>query len=199
MKVSLSFEEEPFWHAAGWEKRQYYDRLQIRAAFAGKSFIEVPDEDYAEALRIANAIKARDESMSRVVGRNNFARDLEREGRVDAAVALYELNLEEQFCAIFSFERLMVIYRKRKEYTQEIRVIEKAIAVFTVENMRRALHTIKYYPDRKEEILDAARRAESVFDDENRRCIYGAYTDIHKWQQRLEKAKTLLEKMQRAT
>lgn len=64
------------------------------------------------------------------VDRNLIGRDLEKEGYVDNAIELYELNIEEGFDGNFPYDRLAIIYRKRKQYQDEIRVLEKGIEVF---------------------------------------------------------------------
>lgn len=67
---------------------------------------------------------------SNPVRRNTEGRDLEKKGYIDNAIEFYELNLKEQFDGNFPYDRLAIIYRKRKQYNEEIRVLERAISVF---------------------------------------------------------------------
>ncbi|MBD0851967.1 hypothetical protein [Maribacter arenosus] len=64
------------------------------------------------------------------VQRNLLGKQLEKEGRVLEAKALYEANICENFEGSFPYRRLAVLYRKRKLLTDEIRVLEKAVYVF---------------------------------------------------------------------
>ena len=70
---------------------------------------------------------------------SNFDKQLERNlkgiefeklGKVDEAVELYEKNIEENFEGNHPYDRLATIYRKKKDISNEIRVLEKAIYVF---------------------------------------------------------------------
>lgn len=62
--------------------------------------------------------------------RNIKGRELERNGNIDAAIALYEKNVSEHFEGNFPYDRLAIIYRKRKQYNDEKRILLHAIYVF---------------------------------------------------------------------
>jgi tetratricopeptide (TPR) repeat protein len=64
------------------------------------------------------------------VDRNLTGKELEKEGYVDNAIELYELNVKARFEGNSPYDRLTIIYRKRKQYDEEIRVLEQAISVF---------------------------------------------------------------------
>ena len=55
---------------------------------------------------------------------------LEKAGKVDKAIALYEANIREGFVGNHPYDRLAVIYRKQKRIDDEIRVLERAVEVF---------------------------------------------------------------------
>ena len=55
---------------------------------------------------------------------------LEKVGRVDEAVKLYEENIAARFPGSFPYNRLAIIYRKKKDYDNEIRVLERAVDVY---------------------------------------------------------------------
>lgn len=68
---------------------------------------------------------------SRVQARRNLiASRLEKLGRVDEAIPLYEANVEEDFDGSHPYDRLATIYRKREQLGDAIRVLEKAVWVF---------------------------------------------------------------------
>jgi tetratricopeptide (TPR) repeat protein len=64
------------------------------------------------------------------VERNLKGIELEKSGRVDEAIQLYEENVKENFEGSHPYDRLAIIYRKRNMIDDEIRVLEKAIWVF---------------------------------------------------------------------
>ena len=47
------------------------------------------------------------------------------------AIKTYEKNIESDFPAHHSHKRLMVLYRKNKDYENELRVIKRAVEVFS--------------------------------------------------------------------
>ena len=73
----------------------------------------------------------RDESRFEIqVDRNLDGIKLEKKGEIEKAIRLYEKNVEEDFEGSHPYDRLAIIYRKRGEYEEEIRVLRKAIFVF---------------------------------------------------------------------
>lgn len=131
---------------------------------------------------------------------NNRGIELEKAGLIDEAIKVYEDNIKgDCYPATHSFERLMVLYRRRKDYSNEIRVIEKAVSVFAKENLRRASRAITNNPDKKDEIIEALSTCKNVLG--NTRSVFGGNLlycfcpyDVAKYNRRLEKAKILLVK-----
>lgn len=78
---------------------------------------------------------AKDKALSQCVEKNNKGTAYEKSGNISAAIRIYEENISSihPYPARHAFDRLMIIYRKQKDYTNEIRVIEKAIKVFPSE------------------------------------------------------------------
>lgn len=70
--------------------------------------------------------------------RNNAARLAEENENIDKAIKLYEQNINEDYADDFAFDRLMIIYRKQKQYKDELRVIKRGIDLFQ-ENMKQHL------------------------------------------------------------
>jgi len=62
--------------------------------------------------------------------RNMRGGALEEKGSIDEAIELYEQNVSENFVGNHPYDRLAIIYRKRKQIDEEIRVLKKAIWVF---------------------------------------------------------------------
>lgn len=54
----------------------------------------------------------------------------ERDGDLELAATLYEQAIKEKPTDEFSYNRLMIVYRKLKQYKDELRVINKGIKNF---------------------------------------------------------------------
>jgi hypothetical protein len=78
----------------------------------------------------------------RIEERNKTAMQAEREEDVNKAIRFYEQNIREDHADKFAFERLMVIYRKDKEYKNELRVIKRGIEVFQKKFKERVKHSL---------------------------------------------------------
>lgn len=130
---------------------------------------------------------------------NNRGIELEKSDRIDEAIRVYEANIAgDCYPACHSFDRLMVLYRKRKDFTNEIRVITKAIEIFTKENLRRAEMAIKENPSKEKAIQKALVTCENVLG--SMRSLNGNLLycfcpyDVVKYKKRLEKAVMLQNK-----
>ena len=65
-----------------------------------------------------------------IAERNKKAKEAEDAEEVEDAIELYEENIKTEIADAFAYERLMVLYRKQKDYKQELRVIKRGIEVF---------------------------------------------------------------------
>ena len=55
----------------------------------------------------------------------------EKEQEISNAIKYYELCIQSNFEGSHPYNRLAILYRKQKDYNNEIRVIEQAISIFT--------------------------------------------------------------------
>lgn len=78
----------------------------------------------------------------KAVDRNIKGQELEKEGYIDNAIELYELNIKEQFDGNFPYDRLIIIYRRRKMVEDEIRVLEQAVHVFEAISKKSKRHDV---------------------------------------------------------
>jgi tetratricopeptide (TPR) repeat protein len=69
-----------------------------------------------------------EKAFDKQIARNNAARGLEAQGKIEEAIKIYEKLLAEG-APLCEAERLAIIYRKRKQYQNEIRVIERDIEI----------------------------------------------------------------------
>lgn len=79
---------------------------------------------------LASAAKAMSDAERKLftplVDRNTDAIELEKLGRTDEAVELYELNVHDKVRALIPYERLLVIYVRRGDYDNAIRICQEA-------------------------------------------------------------------------
>ena len=73
-------------------------------------------------------------SFDKCVDNNLKGIELEKAGEIDKAIKLYEANVAAHFVGPHPYKRLAIIYRKRKDYENEIRVLNAAIKQFGQES-----------------------------------------------------------------
>ncbi|MBI4491392.1 MAG: hypothetical protein HY690_01180 [Chloroflexi bacterium] len=78
------------------------------------------------------------ERLERQTARNLEGLELERAGRVDEAVRLYEQNLQEGFAGDWPVARLVGIYTARGQLQEAARVLERGIEVLQHSRARTA-------------------------------------------------------------
>lgn len=115
---------------AGWSKYDYYWSACSRAKFRGFSCIVVAEADYEKAQEYISEAKCREALLSATAELNNKGIALEKAGELDAAIFTYEQCIKLRYPAFHAFRRLCVLYRKRKDKVNEVRVIETALEVF---------------------------------------------------------------------
>lgn len=115
---------------AGWSKYDIYWSACSRAKFRGFSCIVVAEADYKEAQEYIVQAKRREALLSATAELNNKGIALEKAGELDAAIFTYEQCIKLRYPAFHAFRRLCVLYRKRKDKVNEVRVIETALEVF---------------------------------------------------------------------
>src|SRR4051794_27441757 len=59
------------------------------------------------------------------------ARLLEAEGETEKAASMYEDAIAQKPLEEFPYDRLMIYYRRQKNYEAELKIIKKALSVFT--------------------------------------------------------------------
>lgn len=132
------------------------------------------------------------DALGQTASSNNQGIQLEKNNRIEDAIKVYEDNIKLEYPATHSYERLMILYRKRKEYDKEIKVIERAIDVFTRENMRRANCAIRDYPPMIYKIKEALETCKDVrVNYMGKPCVVFCPYNVRKYKLRLIKATKL--------
>lgn len=67
---------------------------------------------------------------SNQVERNLKAMEYEKQGNIEAAIELYELNVDEEFNGTHPYERLTELYLHADRQEDLMRILEKALIVF---------------------------------------------------------------------
>ena len=113
-----------------YSQRKEYDKaievLKKAASFFEKENIEVPPR-LERSLNNAE----RHAKLHIFVENNEKGQKLEREGDIDGAIKAYHENIDLKADTPFSYERLCILYRKRKDYESEIEIINLAIDTFS--------------------------------------------------------------------
>ena len=118
--------------------------------------------------------------------------NLEKEGMVDEAMSVYEKAIVSRVAATVPYDRLMILYRKKKDYGNEIRVIQTAIEVFMAENERRAGRAIDEDGSLYKMVMQALETNENIQYGDGKWAF--VQYDVMDYITRLEKAKSLLAK-----
>ena len=89
----------------------------------------IPRGVYEQILEEHEANEKKNEALENCAALNNEGIAYEKSGDIDAAIRVYEENIALGYPALHAFKRLMVLYRKQKDYENEIRVILHATEV----------------------------------------------------------------------
>lgn len=93
--------------------------------------ITIPAKKIASMEKKLVSEIAKYKSLKDCAARNNKGKELESLGMYDEAISVYEENIKPGcWPATYSFDRLLVIYRSRKDYKNELRVCKHAVSVF---------------------------------------------------------------------
>jgi len=151
-----------------------------------------------ENIQAAFSILEKSEPLEEIDHLNNSSRlislgiNLEKERMIDEAISVYEKAIIPKKPVKHPYERLAILYRKRKDYINEIRVLTDAISVFMKENERRAGLVFDKDNSLHDMVMRAIERNESI-KYEDGKWAFIQY-DVMELITRLEKAKTLLGK-----
>lgn len=129
VRVPITF-FEPCCGLVGWEKYDMYWDARRSASFKGYNNIIVNAADYEEAKAYIDKRKQYEEKLRATAALNNEGREHEQNGEIDAAISTYEECVALGYPACYAYERLMILYRRKKDYINEKRIIEIALKVY---------------------------------------------------------------------
>ena len=172
------------------EKQRYNTKEEARQL---KKFFENPqyEPNPVEEIRLHN--RRLGEILDIMVNRNNKGSELEKKGDIENAIKLYEQNVADEFFGTYPYDRLAIIYRKRKRFDDEIRILKRKISIFKKINQERIHHFLKHCSkDYPKELIEKAKSFKQIRDIKGG-VIFNPYP-FDDYQKRLEEAKSLKEK-----
>jgi len=84
-----------------------------------------------------------------MVNRNLKGIKLEKKGNIEDAVKLYEQNITDKFDGTHPYNRLSIIYRRKGQIKDEIRISKKAMQVFKSYKFKERLRKAKILRNKK--------------------------------------------------
>ena len=130
------------------------------AMLRGDESLLVYDDEIAEIIKVRDSRSEAYRRLSDAAQLNNDAAALERAGDIDSAVSKYEQNiLPGTYFTLYPYRRLCIIYHRRKDYGNEIRVLENCLS-------RPEWHTKQYAKSSErakfEDRLAKAKQAQTI-------------------------------------
>jgi hypothetical protein len=98
-----------------------------------RRFIVVNKAKWQQAVDEMSKRSAQEKEIALTASLNNEGIELEKNGKEDEAIIVYEKNVSRRCTATHSYDRLLVIYRKRKDVDNELRIAKLASAIFPKE------------------------------------------------------------------
>lgn len=109
-----------------------FNRL-LTAVLNGETQVAIKPKEHAALFDKLQEYNKQCQLLSRTAQLNDRGIELERYDDITAAIQVYEQNIELGFPAHHAFRRLLVLYRKQKDYANELRVCRRACRVFPKE------------------------------------------------------------------
>lgn len=154
------------------------------AILKGYHYFVISKKIFEELEQETKEMDNYNQKLSLTASLNNEGIALEKDGKIDEAIAIYEENIQLGYPATHAYERLMILYHKRKEFEKEKNVIEDAINIFSKRNNEIAENAITNNINCREKIHDGLRQNKLVL-NENGMICFNPY-DILKYKKRLK-------------
>lgn len=96
----------------------------------GATSVTITSSTITELDTLLAKRKEEDKMLSSCAKLNDKGKAYEKVGKIKSAITTYEKNIESDYPAHYSFKRLMVLYRKNKDFENEMRIIRRAMTLF---------------------------------------------------------------------
>lgn len=84
------------------------------------------------------------EKYERWFKRNAIGEQKESEGKFEDAIRVYEANIDEGAYTLFPYERLAILYKRKRDTRNEQRIIKKAIKKLHERSSKKPLDSYLY-------------------------------------------------------
>ena len=156
----------------------------------------VSEIDKEQMKKLQNEIEEREESWSFAQTYYTNGKHLEKTDNINAAIESYEKAIKYEPTFHDVYKRLLVLYRKRKNFENEKRVIRLAIKVFSNEREKRLNRAMKEAPELKDKLIEAFANNETALGREHHRGHYSysfSRDEITPYEDRLKKLETKIQ------
>lgn len=102
----------------------------LDAMLDGRQTVIIKKAAFEKALRKKAIQDEKNAKLFKTAELNNEGIALEKEGRIEEAISIYEDCILIGYPATHSYEILMILYRKAKDFKNEIRIIKTALKVY---------------------------------------------------------------------
>ena len=169
-------------------KPEEYDEYED-LILSGKSETYLTKDRIVDFENRLKPIEEKNKLLFETSERNNLGISLEKTGLVYDAIEVYEENVKDNYPATHSYDRLIILYVKLKNYNNASRVLQKYIKVFSNQNEERFNKALSNPKNRKyiDKIKDAHETNTGIKNDEGW-YIYSPYP-LMKYIEKLEKLK----------
>lgn len=167
--------------------------LEICEVANVNGFIYVDKSEYENWLKEFNENESYEQLIHMTAKLNYEGKAAEANKDYDSAIKIYESNVALGGIATHQYERLMILYRKKKDYQNEIKTIDRYIEIFMKENERRAKIAKERYPDMADRIDEALELNTNVYDERMGMYVFCQYP-IMRYIDRRQKVQLLLAK-----
>lgn len=99
----------------------------------GVSYFVVNSKSWDKAIASQKENIEKENTATLFVENNNKGIQLEKEGKIEEAILLYEQNIKTKIAASHPYDRLIILYHKLSRYADELRVVKLAVSVFPQE------------------------------------------------------------------
>ena len=95
-----------------------------------EGYVTVPKKDFDLMCIKRDSYRTAKERLEKTAILNNKGMELEKSNKTDEAIAVYEECVKLGYPALHSYDRLLVIYRRNKDYDNEKRICKLAVEKF---------------------------------------------------------------------
>jgi hypothetical protein len=196
IKLHLSDYDKKLLHGCTWAFGTNEVGSRITTAFInakanGFRYVVISKSDFELISKKDDEWVERERKLSKTVELNQTGKRLEKEGKINEAIQCYEENIKLGYPAMHSYDRLVVLYHRIKDYENEKRMCLSIQNVFGKENdirLRRAVSR-EENKDLIDLIMEAHKDNKPLFVEGRKLVVYNPYA-TKKYQMRYEKLKS---------